>query len=92
MVMPQGRAGFGGRGRGRGNPRPQVPLNDRIVNVPKSSIRKVQSIEGIDLTNKVVSCSCHLLSLSCIFTNGTRPCSTIVFQTSRWIVSYFRDV
>lgn len=57
MVMPQGRAGMGGRGRGRGNPRPQIPLNDRIVNVPKSSIRKVQSIEGIDLTNKVVSCA-----------------------------------
>lgn len=55
MVAPQGRPVLGGRGRGGRVPqRPQVPLNDRIINVPKSSIRKVQSIEGIDLTNKMV--------------------------------------
>lgn len=70
MVMPQGRPGLGGRGRGRGNPRPQVPLNDRIVNVPKSSIRKVQSIEGIDLTNKMVSAHVTIIRLCLWFIDG----------------------
>lgn len=47
--------GMGGRGRGgRGQPRPLAPGSDRIINVPKASIRVVTSIAGMDLANKIV--------------------------------------
>lgn len=76
--------GMGGRGRGgRGQPRPLAPGSDRIINVPKASIRVVTSIAGMDLANKIVR-SCLALDTLHLITNHLSY--YIVFSTYCLIV------
>lgn len=50
-MMGRGPNGGGGRGHHRNN----ITLPDRLINVPKSSMQEVQSIEGVDTnTTKVI--------------------------------------
>jgi len=45
----------GSGGRGHGHHRNNIALPDRLINVPKSSMQEVQSIEGVDTnTTKVI--------------------------------------